>query len=151
MDQETTDKFYKPKESELIMGYECEIHAPKYKGQKFIVDEDQMQYACIAIRGGFLYTPYLTKEDIQAEGWELENYHLFIMDSGDEKKDQTYWKLKKGSVHLMFYEQSHEIRLYKIDFSRETTRESGFKDDFRVTFKCPSINEFRYICKLLEI
>jgi hypothetical protein len=140
MDQETIDKaYYKPKESELIMGYECKIHVPKYEGHKFIVDEDQMQYACFCIRAGFLYTKYLTKEDIQAEGWTLGELC------------RIYWSFEKDNVKLFFYEQTHEVRIYKVDFSRETTQEGGFKDDIAATFKCPSINEFRYICKLLGI
>src|SRR6476469_4160719 len=83
MDQEIIDKaYYKPKESELIMGYECEVHTSKYEGNKFIVDEDQMQYACFCIRAGFLYTKYLTEEDVENEGWEL---------SGNTTEDMIIW------------------------------------------------------------
>ena len=68
-DLKETDMYFVPNLPEIYIGYECEIRSPKYEGKKFIIYEDQMQYAVGCIRAGILFTPYLTKEQIEAEGW----------------------------------------------------------------------------------
>lgn len=136
--------YYTPKVEELRIGYECEIRAPKYEGQKFIVDEDQMQYAAIAIRGGFLFTPYLTKEQIEAEGWSEitnESFYKGMLTLEKENGHTFYCAIRKNKNLLISqYIPSDPNELWSM--SMKSTVYDG---------KCPSINEFRTICKLIGV
>lgn len=123
------DKYFQPKIEDLRIGYECEIRAPKYEGKRFVVDEHQMQYAAFAINGGFLFTPYLTKEQIEAEGW-----------IGSRHNEHWNWTYKKGDIFFEHLENNNFIRVFDSNHS-----------DCIFSGQCKDINTFKYICKLLNI
>ena len=83
---------------------------------------------------------YLTKEQIEAEGWERQ----------DNKYDDKSYKYpeigeiyKKRDLYISFYEKLKEIEIHNNhEYSDRKTYYDGY---------CPSINEFRYICSLLKI
>lgn len=79
--------------------------------------------------------PYLTKEQIEAEGWEEIPRELNGLG--------RYSYLKKGEIFITFQEKINHIEFHNDgDYD---THESFYKG------KCPSINEFRFINKLLNI
>ena len=79
--------------------------------------------------------PYLTKEQIEAEGWEFINHHAGTEHYDFEKNGYSLYVDFdfRGEVYLKIYddEQDNEFNYF-----------SG---------KCKDINIFRKICKLLEI
>lgn len=96
--------------------------------------------------------PYLTKEQIEAEGWEMyaksvDTWFKFKESPIMHTKIQDYYGYKPYSLYLNygFHDNKLQIRCDFSggkDFSGSHTLFEGF---------CPSINEFRYICKLLNI
>lgn len=147
-------QYYTPSIEDIRVGYECE----RYSGYGSHVTNDRSHedwwkpfqiketdyYSHVEggcemddifgdLKNNRLRTPYLTKEQIENEGWvvvndEGENYILFA------KKDWslTFWEYDGTSVR---------IEIYFGDF--ETDVPENFKGD------CPSINELRKIVKLV--
>ena len=137
-------EYYTPDIEDIRIGYECQIRAPKHKGQKFIIDEDQMQYAAMCIKAKILFTSYLTKEQIEAEGWIFKREYNNILNF----ETSNIWD---ESIKGGFLEYDTITKNLKI-----TTKDGGYNQDgpncsVKYNGKCPSINEFRYICKLLKI
>ncbi len=129
------DKYYTPDVSDLFIGYECEYQ--RHKGEWF----------CDIITATDIYnfrehpekvrTPYLTKEQIEKEGWKEIHWREYIK-LVDEAK----------SLYIHFFNgnrQSEDDEEYMSEFK--------VHNGTRVMFsgKCPSVNEFRKICKLLGI
>jgi len=78
---------------------------------------------------------FLTKEQIKAEGWK----EIFNRHDGFGK----YSYFQKGTTHITFQEKEHLIEIHNDeDYDEHKTWYNG---------KCRCINEFRTICKLLEI
>ena len=130
------NKYFTPDIEDFCIGYECEIRTPtRWKSGKFPeilelnseLDEfgkDSLMKAAHAI----LRVPYLTKEQIEAEGWTKEKSYFI-----------------KNNIYLFFEDKSLEIDSGN-PFSWEAI-------DSEILFKgkCKDINTFRKICKLLEI
>lgn len=130
------NKYYVPDIEDIHIGYECEriiriigefdteIHWDWFKW--ILTDENDVKQAIIHIHA--LRTPYLTKGQIEAEGWEFkdDNNHYYI--SGDH------------GGYILELEDKHIIKIIDL-----------FDSEPIFYGKCPSINEFRYICKLLNI
>ena len=79
--------------------------------------------------------PYLTKEQIEAEGWEFIKHHAEIEGYEFEKDEYSlYVEFDfRGEIYLKIYSGEHY-------------------DEFNYfSGKCKDINTFRKICKLLEI
>lgn len=128
-----TNKYFTPDIQDIRVGDECIIKAPKYEGKKFIIDEDQVQYAASCIRAGILFIPYLTKEQIEAEGWEI-----------DYEAPERFCG-KKEHYRLNRYKMKMEISSFRrYDFATVEAEVIFYGE-------CKDINTFRYICKLLEI
>lgn len=90
-------------------------------------------------------TPYLTKEDIKAEGW-IYQFKGNYCDVYEKQVDDIRWKLwydesQKKDLEIFRYEKASECE------------DNDYHPEFYSRFKgeCKSINEFRYICKLLKI
>lgn len=128
-------KYYIPEIEDIHIGYECEVHIHSY-GQGWRWEPH------IYPAGGTLpleikavRTPYLTKEQIESEGWEDKTLKLNI---GSWIFEKDNWRATyMFTTKLMWMMGLSEDKLIKVD--------SVFKG------KCPSINEFRKICKLLGI
>lgn len=140
------NNYYTPELSDLYIGYECET-APK---PSLILGE--LLYTPYVITGeypignhfkyGIIRTPYLTKEQIEAEGWKLledddgqlmfeGKRFLGISPSEDNHYRVNYYTDTKSLLVWRYYANGHE--------------------DVYFDGNCPSINEFRKITKLLGI
>jgi len=150
---------YTPEISDLKIGYECEI-CTNYGYESFNKGEEKWEKVIIGykIPGGYNdelcdiihglddgYQPvrvkYLTKEQIEKEGW---NYHII--------KNETNFKYFTDT----FYTKDNFIlRLYRGFWNNEilSVRVTIMDQHEGIIYKgsCPSINEMRYICKLLNI
>jgi len=139
--QETT-KYFIPDLEDLRIGYECEIYEQTtdktikdVKWHFIIVDKgNSIIGKTIAINrihhylnSNKLRTPFLTKEQIENEGWKNitlpSSYGLHF----EKERYRLQWLEKKKAIYIA---EGLNI-VYR-----------GF---------CPSINEFKYICKLLKI
>jgi len=135
------EKYYIPDIGDLHIGYEGEINWNRAYETSFIPfkiriqDEDfaytdEISDIINAVDDGYaeIRTSYLTKEQIEAEGWKKQY------------KKGTWRVYQKYPIHivLMYDEEKHELSI---------------DNDFMILYQgeCKSINEFRYICKLLKI
>ena len=132
-------KYYTPSIEELFVGYEYEeaneaILTSYTKWEKYIIKEAWQ----IAEVGKYvpIRTPYLTKEQIEAEGWEF-----IINDLGFPE----YYK--KGSFHMIL-RNGRIYEIIKIDF-KNSEEYSKPRPTYIGIIK--SINELRKIQKWLGI
>lgn len=126
------NKYFTPDMECFHIGYECEISTPTiWKSGKFPeilelnseLDEfgkDSLMKAAHAI----LRVPYITKEQIEAEGWKHYNNNCFELN--------PRW-------FCLWYPEMNRLEIY------DNENENNFSG------KCKDINTFRKICKLLEI
>lgn len=135
-------KYYTPDIEDIRIGYECEVNNAKgykktfeplcigYKIDGGYEDEIGEIIAMIDDGYGEVRTPYLTKEQIEAEGWNIS-----------VGKDYRVTLFRKD-IYILGY--NWENKMLKVTtFEKESqTLYNG---------SCSSINEFRYICKLLNI
>ena len=152
-------KYYTPDISDLFVGYECEKAILDYSStglapvgwEPYKIGQDanwekglREMETFILWNTRSLRTPYLTKEQIESEGWKYEgakDYLLFGYDvmqgfhNAMEKGDYVIQgRSLFGSQHLKIFDRSDQEGAHCVF--------EGF---------CPSINEFRKICKLLGI
>jgi hypothetical protein len=116
--------YYTPDISDIRIGYECETRVEPYPNWVVSKIENVEDIDFIYNKEWEVRTPFLTKEQIEAEGWisKMENFY-----------EKEGWKMEVYSNYI-------EIR-----------KGSWYPDNTYFKGKCPSINEFRYICKLLSI
>ena len=144
-------KYFKPEISDIHVGYECEVaylEKDNWTPMKVRHQEETEDF----IKAVFNYnrrirTPYLTKEQIVAEGWEAAN-------TGGVEKGWigTRFCCSKDN-YLLGVEFKNEIPIVLLVF-RDPSKEEWVGNSpefFRVVLPCPSINEFRTIIKLLNI
>ena len=145
------NKYFTPDIEDFCIGYECEIRTPtRWKSGKFPeilelnseLDEfgkDSLMKAAHAI----LRVPYLTKEQIEAEGWELIQIYpkgACIFQKGT----------KEEGCELTCDFTEHRVHFTELYFC-------GLDDEYTRTkltwrsLECKDINTFRKICKLLKI
>jgi glutaredoxin-related protein len=150
-------KYYTPSISDIRVGYECEVWVEywndEYKGNEWkswTVSHQDIQYG--DSKGvtviGLLYphfseprirTPYLTKEQIEAEGWEVKETHWSGSNFSFEKGNYGGVQLRDGRVAIIMLDVTLD------DYTCNTSNGQLYLG------KCPSINEFRFINKLLGI
>jgi len=159
-------KYYTPEVSDIHLGYELEVEelekadnnpddADGKWWKKVIidttVDEDILEFCGNSITGiknrDIVYvrntfrTPYLTKEQIEAEGWTHTGGNLL------SHSRQDY---EKNGVEIEYWELNQNLVIKRKNLYRDGSgRYDGYIQYFKG--KCPSINEFRTICKLLNI
>lgn len=144
------DKYFVPDIEDLRIGYSCQVREV-YESITHIVNDvivthDEFNpfwkdhiitngYDVVRdielIKKEYIRSPYLTKEQIEAEGWTCIGQNPYINDN--------FYYFEKDGRYLDFNGITHEI---KIGEDSEYPDYNGF---------CPSINEFRFICKLLKI
>lgn len=124
------NKYFTPDIEDIRVGYECEVaylHEDNWTYVKCRHQEETKDF----ILAVFDYNrrvrvPYLTKEQIEAEGWKA-------------KEDKTYYiSSDHGGYILKHVGKQIEI----IDL---------FDANYIYRGECKDINTFRYICKLLKI
>lgn len=131
------NKYYTPKIEDIRMGYECEFVRQGFADcwYSVVIDDDNI-LNCIGplnaqgttvFREWDIRTPYLTKEQIEVEGWAF---------TGESNSAYNNLLFRKSTWFLWLNEK--EIWLQK-------------GNQMKYDGPCPSINEFRTICKLLNI
>ena len=129
------NKYFTPDIEDMTVGYEVEqLINQKWKKELFAKgsylpeNNDLLQWAHSCIISNTLRVPYLTKEQIEAEGWTKEKSYFI-----------------KNNIYLFF-----EDGMLVIDSGNPFSWEAS---DSEILFKgkCKDINTFRKICKLLEI
>ncbi len=112
--------------------------------EKVIVSPDNIEFIIkelISEKNSSFRTAYLTKEQIEAEGW------TYIQD------DFLVNVLKRVPTHYWFVKNGYGCTLYpdKNIIAIEDNRTHMMIQPRFYDGPCPSINEFRTICKLLNI
>jgi|688.fasta_scaffold174702_1 hypothetical protein len=139
-EQTVTSAYYTPDITDLHVGYECEfvphgrmVGEPDnaYKWDKITLTQDTTNVWSDKwsdlIKRFYIRTPYLTREQIEAEGWEERE---------QKEGEIKFWKpcFVKGPYQLFFHKRL-EISGPNISYLGE----------------CKSINEFRKIIKWLGL
>lgn len=151
------NKYFVPSIEDIRVGYEYEYHSchPQEEGnctwntKKF--PDPFVGYNLKAfetqINRGWIRVPYLTKEQIEAEGWELANV-LVEDDNGNDMFNTGFVK---------YIDEDHWYELVLKEDNRTFIQYKWYRNSVaqlcREIYygKCPSINEFRFITKLLGI
>lgn len=140
------NKYYQPTIKDLYIGYECEWQVDpsledksEYKSE-IITRKGLEMYMTGKAGVQYLRVPYLTKEQIEKEGFEsicISPKHLV-----------ANW-YKKGLIRLKYFPMTS----YNIDGYLEIHSVGADEFDFPTLYNgtCKCINEFRTICKLLNI
>lgn len=133
------DKYYTPDIEDLFVGYECERI---YYGD----DEDTwiphiigFEYDWLEIPVNYnkaLRTPFLTKEQIEKEGWTFKTEYTGLY----------RLTFEKGNSWLGYNPENHMMVIIPIDPVKEF-----YEHHQRYAGSCKSINEFRKITKWLGI
>jgi hypothetical protein len=142
------NKYYTPDITDLFVGYECEVYnsdIPLHEitkdnrpmsWKKIIWTESDFDEACFDREWAKtnIRTLFLTKEAIEAEGWEYEDMY----------RDGGTTIYKKGEYVIDFYGTNKMRQEYNITIwnNRKYVLYNG---------PCPSINEFRKLMKWLGI
>lgn len=143
--KDMTDKYFTPSIEDIRVGYECEVNMGLVPGfregwnRETLNQENTAYYLKFGSAKSMFRVPYITKEQIEAEGWEI---------TSREHKPKPYevdWvNAKKGDFRLWINLALHKSMHLGID---KTNGAAGIL--FRG--QCKDINTFRYICKLLGI
>jgi hypothetical protein len=138
MQGQEKSSYYTPNIEDLRIGYQCEADISFYTNtpcptwNKNIfkgVGPEIINYHA----WGMYRTPYLTKEQIIDEEWEyIEGKDFYTK----EKEKGQYWTVLYKDGNLSVYIVNNNEMSYRDVIDR---------------ISCPSINEFRYINKLLKI
>jgi hypothetical protein len=149
-----------------MVGYEFEENAasiydntPSPTWYKRVFKEPFSQGYIIgsAIKKGFVRVPYLTKEQIEGEGWEQIGGGLsdngLVATSGDRpltREEEMTMKYGMGGVFGVWQKGTWRFTHY---WQKEPSTIEMVREDGTIVYlgECKDINTFRYICKLLNI
>lgn len=140
------EKYYTPSIEDFRVGYECEFYNKKEWHssvlQYGIYDDPQWGGLLISMGDGDYWydkdsvrTPYLTKEQIEAEGWSFD---------GCVKGEYTFYKGTITGINCWMLVYDKKDKSISICDVNNKSYNSFYGS-------CPSINELRYISKLLNI
>lgn len=129
-------KYFTPDIEDIRVGYECEVLINDIwnkvrvvnitgMGLKFLSMDERSEWTFTNL-DGYIRALYLTKEQIEAEGWK-----------------DSYNSCKKGYVYKYEFE-NNVLVIFKISTA-------PFIDEVLFKGECKDINTLRYICKLLKI
>lgn len=158
------EKYFIPEIEDIYSGYEYEVRRNDGKWERvteFSNDydyEDNPHYAIMKdIKESKIRVSYLTKEQIENEGWTLQEEFPYVHSIG-LIKNLTY----KGTNHTVFLYYNYSSKwllitiqsvidnIYSIKYTTEKT-DININGNTLYAGTCLDINTFRYICKLLEI
>lgn len=139
--------YYTPSVEDIHVGYDCEIYGQSttklIKNISFhevtvglhmeVGKSVGINQIPNLIKKEYIRTPYLTKEQIEKEGWEFYPNNLRCL------------CFKQDDYHLYFFNQDNN---HKIKIGKGTP---PMWMNYYYYGHCPSINEFRKIVKLLGI
>lgn len=149
------NKYFTPDIEDIRVGYECETHQTKYDRDNpensydrwipiSLSDENVrylFNYNASKIGGLGLRTSYLTKEQIEAEGWEWVDYSKANVDYKEAYFKHTS-NPKKALLELRLNYLDEPNMLWIYNRAGLSTLYWG---------ECKDVNTLRYICKLLKI
>lgn len=153
------EKYFTPDIEDIRVGYEIESYElsideagdPKLNYDRWVKKTLDSSYVQTILKYGlkFIRVPYLTKEQIEAEGWKL-SYDFSTLGpahSMDFEKGDV-WKNTGRGAFLSWYPHSNIIKI--------TTSDVGYNQDgpnHSIKFKgeCKDINTFRHISRLIKI
>lgn len=150
IENRNNQEYYKPDLEDIRVGYECravntyflpsEWGEEKTLGPLKAMSREDIAYS---FKSSWNFrTPYLTREQIETEGWTHIGGQLMSSGRQDFTKTHTYYDGVVRNTELKFYSQEHRI---------EISYDCGeYHNCVIFEGSCPSINEFRYICKLLN-
>jgi hypothetical protein len=143
------NKYFTPEIEDIRVGYECEIECNS-KWKPIIITAIDSEENSIGTDSGSYWltaqnikTPYLTKEQIETEGWERLEF----------EREELYG-YKKDNYFLVFNEKVRTINIILRDPSKESEISWSLQtspERFKFFCECKCINTFRTICKLLNI
>ena len=145
------NKYFTPDIEEMFVGCEFEMHDTWGDWKKLILTENLLKNPMVGLGSGSerapwywkFRVPYLTKEQIEAEGWELIQIYpkgACIFQKGT----------KEEGCELTCDFTEHRVHFTELYFC-------GLDDEYTRTkltwrsLECKDINTFRKICKLLKI
>lgn len=139
------NKYFIPSIEDLHVGYECErnigIRPGLGEGWKHFVFEspediiDTYSFGHTPIR-----VPYLTKEQIEKEGWKEETGYY-----------KTHEYSNSYATYFCAFMDNHKIRISEYTKTDSTDLWRMQRRSIVFEGECKDINTFRYICKLLNI
>lgn len=145
------DKYFTPSIEDIRVGYECEVSdmGVEPKWTKYIVSHSAINHENPTIIPSRLVdlienyhpervrVPYLTKEQIEAEGWE-----------GAREKPTIHFRknIDKDSYYSLTLNEDNQIVITKSFIDGWAWKWSPF-----YAGQCKDVNTFRMICKLLNI
>jgi hypothetical protein len=133
---EKEKEYFIPKLDDFNIDYECEMLTDR--GWKQYIIHSSRAFIDNMIKNS-LRTPYLTKEQIEKEGWKYEPLIGLVIAH----------KFTKGDYILNWFWNDKKIFIYKM----KKLWPGSVNYELEPLYKgiCPSINEFRTIMKLLNI
>lgn len=144
------NKYFTPSLEDIRVGYEAEVSWEYYRNPDGTKSSNPDGWKPVVFKGvdeavrkyhslGMYRVPYLTKEQIEAEGWKdlhnVSNKDLWAFEKGNR-----FISLKKGILQVIVRDPSREEEVFGVA-----------PEHFRFICPCKDINTFRYICKLLKI
>lgn len=152
------NKYFTPDIEDIRVGYEYEVDMFSNGWEKEIFG-DSPSWTQWYEKDGFtealsskrIRTPYLTKEQIEAEGWKLSKYSMLFADFSKEDFQEDYYAylFTKDNYTLVYNTENKILSIVITDPSLGEDSDLGKIPIFRG--ECKSINEFRTIIKLLNI
>lgn len=159
------NKYFTPDIEDIRVGYEGEINWSRGYSETFVpfkitVQNEDFAYTGLlseivdAMDDGYaeVKTPYLTKEQIEAEGWtQLEDKSPFTSKPYKFRKiigEKETGIFNQDSIYtLEYYGIGNTNLIIHLEWESSWNRYNG--NIFKGT--CKDINTLRYICKLLGI
>jgi hypothetical protein len=145
------EKYYYPDIEEIRIGWEGEVNdALGYKEEYIpfkikLMDEEYAYCSNIddlvtMIDDGYgeVRVPFLTKEQIEAEGWKYKSKSIDLWFEKEGNFDMLSWTAYRAVLQYGLHD--HRLRIYMEDCGNEHTVFEGI---------CPDINTFRTIIKLV--
>jgi hypothetical protein len=149
------NKYFIPKIEDIRVGYECEIQV--YGEDRWLKTIfSTLDFKSVLNKHGDIYSipeyirvPYLSKEQIEAEGWKFdsERNSLFL---GEQQK---FIKMIDEVLNYELTKFGTTILIQKVypNMHNANGEEFEYKSNILFFGECKDINTFRYICKLLNI
>jgi hypothetical protein len=149
-------KYFTPDIEDFHVGYEFQgkVYGEKDEWVNCLYSKPTDEMFCKDSDGNIwvndsIRVPYLTKEQIEAEGWK---YYQTIPDSIFSKSYVEYYKdVEWFKIVISISETSHYLTIEKVF---QNVRAGNGLQEFRNTMyngECKDINTFRKLCKLLHI
>lgn len=158
------DQYYTPSLEELFVGYELELFEQAssklirdVRWHKVTVDVGNSEHGkTVAInrikgylKAGHIRTPYLTREQIVASGWELKTEWTSL--GSNLVPEDVYIK---GNFWIRFYDRDNlHLAPVVVFIAQDPTllEFTPYPEYFRPLLPCPSINELRFFERLFGI